>query len=42
MKQVMSLLIKRNNLLKLNGTVSGASRHVDRHHHLQRTFATYS
>jgi len=42
MKQVMSMLIKRNNWLTLNSTVSDASSHVDRHDCLQRTSAMYS
>jgi len=42
MKQVMSVLIKRNNKLTLNATVSGASSHVDRHDYVQRTSALCS
>jgi len=42
MKQVLSVLIKRNNLLTLNATAFSASSHVNRHDCLQRTSTMYS
>jgi len=42
MKQVLSVLIKRNNKLALSATVSGVSSHVDCHDCPQRTPALCS